>query len=381
MNILLTLHHHLDPNAGAAGATCQLGDHYKALGHDVQYYSFDDLPQQLPEIAKMMTFPEFVVNHLRKLLPRQKVDVITASTGDAWVWGQLRQRTEKHRPLLVTQSHGLEQIAHLECLEEASRKQLKLSWKYPIYHGGIRLWEVSRSLRYADLVFMLNQRDAEYASKHLSVDSKKIHILPNGIPSYFLNLPIDFTNETSTDRTTIAQVGSYIPRKGTHYGIPALIEVLSRHSAVNVRFFGTGCSSDQVYADFPESLHSRIEVISSYEHRNLPNLLRGCHILLFPSLSEGFPLSIPEAMACGLVPICTDIPGATEIVIHEQNGLLVPARNSLAIAEALEKLILNSPDRHRLRQNAYRTAQNYGWHTIAKRRLDIYEAALAHRGD
>jgi hypothetical protein len=44
-------------------------------------------------------------------------------------------------------------------------------------------------------------------------------------------------------------------------------------------------------------------------------------------------------------------------------------------------LILNSPDRHRLRQNAYRTAQNYGWHTIAKRRLDIYEAALAHRGD
>jgi glycosyltransferase involved in cell wall biosynthesis len=379
MNILLTLHHHLDPNAGAAGATCQLGQHYQSFGHDVQYYSFDDLPQRLPEIAKIVTFPEFVLNHLREIVPRQKLDVITASTGDTWLWGQLCQSTKKHRPLLVTQSHGLEQIAHLECLKEAHQKQLKLSWKYPLYHGGMRLWEVARSLRYSDLVFMLNQRDAEYTTQHLGVASKKIHILPNGIPSYFLNLPVDLANETLTAPVTIVQVGSYIPRKGMHYSTPALIEVLSRHSEVHVRFLGTGCSSDQIYANFPEPLHSQIEVIPSYEHHNLPNLLQGCHILLFPSLSEGFPLAIPEAMACGLVPIATDIPGPTEIVIHEHNGLLVPTRNSLAIAEALEKLILNSPDRHRLRQNAYRTAQKYGWQTIAKRRLEIYQTALVHR--
>jgi len=379
MKILFIIHHELDPNAGAAGATLKLGQEYEKLGYQVQYYSFDHLPDRLSELTKSIVFPEFVAAHIAKLCRDQAIDVVNASTGDAWVWGRmLRRFTGKHQPLLVTQSHGLEHVAHLECLAEARQGNLPLSWKYPLYHGGFRLWEVTASLRCADLVFMLNQRDVEYAIHPLKVAPERIHRLPNGIPDTFLNLPFEPTPEPNA-AIYIAQVGSYIARKGIHYGVPALNAILARHPNVKVSFLGTKCAEASVYEDFEPEVRDRIRVISSFSHEDLPILLRGHQILLFPSLSEGFPLAVPEAMACGLAPVSTNIPGPTEMVVDEENALLVPVRDSQAIENALERLIVDRHHLDSLRRNAYATAQQYSWAAIAQRQLSIYQAALERK--
>jgi glycosyltransferase involved in cell wall biosynthesis len=376
MNILLTIHHHLDINAGAPGATCQIGSHYKDLGHSVQYYSFDNLPQGLPEIAKTVFFPYFTSHYIRKMLRNSNFDVINASTGDAWIWGKILSKTSSVKPLLITQSHGLEHIVHEQCLEEHTRGNVKLSWKYPIYHGGIRLWEVQQSLHYSDLVFMLNKNDAEYAVRELGINPDKIHVIANGISDSFLNLSVDFSPETLSELISIAQVGSYISRKGTYYGKQALIDILSRYPNLRISFFGTGCREEQVHRDFPEFLHSRIKVYPSYNNSELIDLLSNHQILLFPSLSEGFPLALLEAMACGLAPISTDIPGPTEVLTHEKNGLLVPPRNSQAIIDALEQLLQDKTQLNNLRINAYKTAQNYTWKRISEERIGIYKSML-----
>jgi Glycosyltransferase Family 4 len=199
MNILLAIHHHLDPNAGAPGVTLKLGQEFQKLGHHVDYYSFDDLPSQLPEIVKSLSFPEFFADRLRTRTRERSIDVIDASTGDAWVWAKLRHNRGT-RPLLVTRSHGLEHIMHLEILAEARRENLQLSWKYPLYHGGLRLWEVAQSLRAGDLALLLNQADADYAIHHLSVDPDRVEIVANGIPAEFLNLPLAPTPSRSRSR-------------------------------------------------------------------------------------------------------------------------------------------------------------------------------------
>ncbi|MEG5066233.1 hypothetical protein QUB33_21685 [Microcoleus sp. B3-A4] len=134
MKILLTIHHNLNPNAGAPGLTWRLSQEDQKLGHEVEYYSFDNLPQKLPEMVEWMLFPEFLASHLLALSQKQAVDVIDASTGDAWVWAKLR-RTD-NSPVLVTRSHGLKHIMHLENLEETRLGNLNLSWKYPLYHEG-----------------------------------------------------------------------------------------------------------------------------------------------------------------------------------------------------------------------------------------------------
>ncbi len=61
MNILLVTHTYLDPNSGAAGSTLKLGQEYQKLGHQVTYYSLDNLPKNIPIILKYLTFPFWAV--------------------------------------------------------------------------------------------------------------------------------------------------------------------------------------------------------------------------------------------------------------------------------------------------------------------------------
>lgn len=377
MNILLTIHHYLDPNAGAPGVTLKLGREFQKLGHHVDYYSFDDLPSQLPEIVKSIVFPAFVANHLRTLARNKSIDVIDASSGDAWVWAKLH-RNSSDRSLLVSRSHGLEHVMHLEILAEARQGNLDLSWKYPLYHGGFRLWEVAQSLTACDLALLLNQYDADYAIHQLGVDSERARIVTNGIPEGFLNLPVEPTPDAD-GTLRIVQVGSYIPRKGIGYGVPAVNQILQQHPQVMMSFMGTGCSEDRVHADFDPTVRDRVKVTPHYDHELLPSLLQGHHIKLFPTLSEGFSLALPEAMACGLAPVTTATPGPMEIVRDRINGILVAPRDTAAIVQALERLIGDRVYLDRLRQSAHATAQNYDWKQIATNTLILYDQALAKK--
>ena len=64
-------------------------------------------------------------------------------------------------------------------------------------------------------------------------------------------------------------------------------------------------------------------------------------IFVLPSKNEGISNTIMEAMACGLPVVATDVGGNPELVIEGETGLLVPPGNPEAMAEALEKYILN----------------------------------------
>lgn len=379
MKILLTIHHKLDRNAGASGITWRLGQEYQKLGHEVYYYSFDNLPHKLPEILQSLMFPEFLASHISAVSKQQAIDIIDASTGDAWVWAKTRRISKDSCPALVTRSHGLEHVMHIETLEEAGRGNLHLSWKYPIYHGGFRLWEVANSLRDADLSLFSNHHDLEYAVEKLSVDAQRSRVFANGVPETFLNLPFEATPEAKDSVIRIAQVSSYIPRKGIYYSVPALNTILDLYPQVKVSFLGTGCSETDVLADFDPSVRERVAVVPRFNHETLPDLLRGHHIKLFPTLSEGFSVALIDAMAGGLAPITTTTPGPMEIVRDGYNGVLLPPRNTQAIEKALDLLITDRCYLDQLRRNAYTTAQNYSWGRIARDSLASYEEALHHK--
>lgn len=376
MKILLTIHHELDPNLGAPGVTWRIGQEYKKLGHEVSYFSFDDLPKFLPSIVKAMLFPEFVAYRVAVLANQDKVDILDASTGDAWLWARLskllpKKRTSKTTPLIVTRSHGLEHTVHLQLLEEVRLGNMKLSWKYPFYHGSFRLWEVADSLRLADLALLLNDYDLNYSVDQLEVDRDRAYIVKNGVLDTLLNLPVP--EPLNDEIIRIAHIGSYIPRKGIHYSVPALDSLLKSFPQMEVSFLGTMAPREDVIANFDPSVVDRIQVIPTYQNNELPRLLAGHSIHLFPSLSEGFGLAVVEAMACGLVPIVTSIPGPTEIVTNDFDALVIPPRDSSAIENAVKKLIGDREYMNRLRINAYNTAQKYSWASIAKTNLDLYK--------
>ena len=75
---------------------------------------------------------------------------------------------------------------------------------------------------------------------------------------------------------------------------------------------------------------------------NMQEVLAQSHIVCLPSLREGVPKVLIEAAACGRAIVTTDAPGCREIVRHGENGLLVPVRDSRALAAALRLLIENA---------------------------------------
>ncbi len=107
--------------------------------------------------------------------------------------------------------------------------------------------------------------------------------------------------------------------------------------------------------DFP------VNIITPKGDREIAERFRSADVLLHPSWFEGFGLPPLEAMACGTPAIITDSGGVREYARHDENCLMVPARNPRALAEAVAELMDDSAKRRRLSEAGLRTARQFTW--------------------
>ncbi|MFA9558196.1 glycosyltransferase family 4 protein [Evansella sp. AB-rgal1] len=356
-----------NPNTGVSGTRLAFQKALQDLGVEVDTYFMDDLKSFSGGLLDRIIFPFKVALRIKKW---REYDLIDVASGDGWALTYMR-----NRPTIVFSSHGLEHLAHEEILKESKEGNINLSWKYPIYWGGYRLWEVSKAIKKSEFSIVLNKNDKDYVVSQFGVAEEKVNIVQNGVPEYFLNQEF---NKEKLDRKIIriAQVGSYIQRKGIDYSSEVLNKILTKYSNVEVTFFGTGCSKERVLKDYDPQLTDRISIVEKYDHRELPKYLENFHINLFPSLSEGFGKTLIECMACGLAPITFETPGPLDIVTDGYDGIIVPKRNTKLLQESLEELITNHELLNKIQYNAYLTANRYSWETAAKTRLDVYKKAL-----
>ena len=298
MRVLFSIHHVLNKDLGAPGATCNLAQELSGLGHQTEILSMSNMGHGVENIRSHLVYPWFTYQRLSRAY--RDYDVLDLSSGDGWVFERFGRSRGR---LLVARSHGLEHIAHLARIQKAREGKMALSWKYKFYHGGFRLWEVAESFRRADLSFFLNNEDRAYAVQHLGVSSERARITSNGIANELLGLPFS-PKPSGNGEFKIALIGSYSPRK-IHNVPPVLNELLHKNTHWSVGFLGTGIDEDRVRKDYEPEVQGRIHVVKHYLNKALPELIRGYDVLLFPSLSEGFGLAVFEAMACGLAVVAS----------------------------------------------------------------------------
>jgi len=110
---------------------------------------------------------------------------------------------------------------------------------------------------------------------------------------------------------------------------------------------------------------------------DIPEIIGESNIICLPSYREGLPKTLIEAAAVGRALVATDVPGCREVVEHGVNGLLVPPRNPIALAEALALLILNPEMRTRMGVESRKRAETeFGSDFINQQTLQIYASVL-----
>lgn len=167
-------------------------------------------------------------------------------------------------------------------------------------------------------------------------------------------------------------------------GVGEFVEAaqLLRSAGVSARFVLVGDADTANPAAIPESQLSAWQaegLVEWWGHRDdMPKVLSQAHIVCLPSYREGLPKVLIEAAASGRAIVATDVPGCREIVCHGENGLLVPARDARALAEALKQLILDPSLRQRMGKRGREIAEaEFSVERVNNETLALYKAVLA----
>jgi glycosyltransferase involved in cell wall biosynthesis len=119
-------------------------------------------------------------------------------------------------------------------------------------------------------------------------------------------------------------------------------------------------------------------VVECLGHRkDVPSLYAQAHIVTLPSYREGLPKSLIEAAACGRAVVTTNVPGCRDAIEPDVSGLLVPPRDAVALADALERLIQDSGLRQSMGQAGRALAEReFGIEKVVAAHLQIYQELM-----
>ena len=154
------------------------------------------------------------------------------------------------------------------------------------------------------------------------------------------NIPID-------ERKNITCVANLRPKKGHRYLIEALDYLRKRGADFLCLLVGDGICRDEL-----EELVKRLDLVQNVvflgRQQKIPEILSISDIFILPSLWEGLPGCIMEAMASELPIVATDVSGVSELVVDGETGFLVPPRDGEALAGKIELLLRDDGMRKRM---------------------------------
>jgi glycosyltransferase involved in cell wall biosynthesis len=142
----------------------------------------------------------------------------------------------------------------------------------------------------------------------------------------------------------ILAVGNLSERKGHKYLLSALPRILNVFGSVKVIIVGEGDFRGYLEKMITSlDLEQHVELVGFQKEETIPNWLNTADIFILPSLLEGTPNILLEAMACRLPVVTTDVGGIGSVIKNGHNGIIIPSRSESKLAEAVISL-LHDPD-------------------------------------
>ena len=183
--------------------------------------------------------------------------------------------------------------------------------------------------------------------------AKKVHAIPNGIdPAPFdANAQIRADSRVALglepDEVAVGCVARLVWFKGLDALIEAIPAVVRQHAHARFFIVGEGPLKDELLAQ-ARQLGVADKIVFLGERNDVAALLAAFDIFVLPSVSEGMPITILEAMAAAKPIVATDVGGVGEMIEDQEGGMLVPARTPSALADALIALAGDAERRERM---------------------------------
>ena len=136
----------------------------------------------------------------------------------------------------------------------------------------------------------------------------------------------------------LGTVGRLIGDKGHRLFLEAAIGVLREDPGLRILVIGDGPLRGEL-EHFVESQGIRDRVVFTGMRDDIPDLVRICTALIFPSYREGLSLALLEAMACGKAVIASDVGGNPEVIVSGESGFLFPSGDREALASYMKQLL------------------------------------------
>jgi glycosyltransferase involved in cell wall biosynthesis len=228
-----------------------------------------------------------------------------------------------------------------------------------------------KSLRGARRVIALSASLADTTAAQ-GVPADAITVIPNGVD------PACFSPNGNPREPTVLFAGSLVERKGARYLIRAMQEIHRRHPEYQLHLIGDGPQKKEL-ADLARALglEARIRFLGSLPPAEVARRMRRATVFVLPSLEEGQGVAALEALASGTPCVASRVGGIPEMLANGSGELAEPGDVS-----SLERAILATIDDLPRRELAARDAvaqirRRYGWNTIGRRILAVYQEVLA----
>jgi glycosyltransferase involved in cell wall biosynthesis len=284
--------------------------------------------------------------------------------------------------------------AHFSYPDGYGMIRLAKKWKIPLvisalgtierkvaYEGSYTSKKIIEAMNFADRILSVSE-DLKLHIINLGINENKINVVPNGVDiekfkpaekTYarnLLNLP--------KDKNIVLFVGALRKIKGVDH----LIEAARYFVDENTTLFMVGRDDG-----LRKSLEKRAEELNiagsikftgPVNHEDIPLWISASDILVLPSLSEGRPNVILEALACEVPVVATDVGGIPELMVEGETGYLVPAKSPSELAEKINKLLEDKNRREKMGKFGRKSIIQRGltWEAHAKKTVKIYSEVL-----
>lgn len=204
------------------------------------------------------------------------------------------------------------------------------------------------------------------------IPEKKLHRLPYGV-----NLTrFEPVSSPAKERFDVLFVGGMSLQKGIPYLVKAFIAL--NHPAKRLHLVGMP-SERLIEALKRKGLwDSQIEVVGHVPQYQLKHLMSKCHVMVLPSVQDGFGMVMAQAMACGCPVIASEHTGARDLYEDGLEGFVVPIRDADALAQRLQQLADDPALRDLLSARSLARVQGLGgWSEYGDRAFQIYRSLVA----